>query len=79
MAARIISDTPTGDLDIKRMYLPGVKVEDDCPKCGKTWTFDGDVSHISYPVMNDKVELYGNCECGEDWSVSVTLGVKIKL
>jgi hypothetical protein len=80
MAPRIIKDTATGSvIDVKRFYLPGVTVEDDCPSCGKIWTWDGDNEYLSYPIMGDKVDLYAACECGANWDIKITLGVKISL
>lgn len=75
----IVNDTVKGSLDIKRMNLPGVVVEDDCPKCGKKWTFNGKTDYVSYPILGDKINLYGWCDCGADWDVHVTIGIRISL
>lgn len=80
MAARIIADTANGILDVKRLKLPGVKVEDDCPKCGSIWQWDGDTDHVNYPDLSDKINLNAYCnKCNNEWEVNVGLQVKITL
>ena len=75
---RILKGSIKGPIDVKRFYLPGVEVEDDCPKCGSIWTFN--VDYVSYPTAGDNIDLHAYCQnCENEWSVRVQLQVTITL
>ena len=79
---RIVSNTMNqkGSLNIKRCYLPGIIVEDDCPKCGIKWTFNGTNDYVSNPVIGDNIDLHAYCkDCNNEWSVQIQLQVTITL
>jgi len=72
----------SGQSEEKRFYLPGLKVEDECPNCKKLHTWDGDHDYISYPIFGDKasVDFHFYCEdCDKNWDVKGSIGITIKL
>jgi hypothetical protein len=68
------------ELNIKRMYLPGVFIKVACPECGADTEWDGDIQYMSYPVPNtdETVGLYCDA-CGHDWDVTVRLNLSVEV
>lgn len=76
--ARLLKGSIKGPIDVKRFYLPGLEIEDDCPKCGVLWKFNGD--YISYPVAGEEIDLHAYCQdCNNEWSIKIQLQVTITL
>jgi hypothetical protein len=76
--AKILSDTMQGEIDVKRFYMSGVQVEDVCPKCGDTLTYDGEEQYVSNPTAGSEIDLHMYCEdCDHEWDIKVQLQVKI--
>lgn len=72
----------SGTSQEKRFYLPGVKVEDECPDCKKTVKWDGDTNYLSYPILGDdaKVDFHFYCgECDKEWEIGGSISITIKL
>jgi hypothetical protein len=79
--AEIIGEIQTGELDIKRLYLPGLVIRDTCPNCGKECSNDlGEVS-TSYPVINAPTTytLYCGDGCEHEWEIPIVIDMKIRL
>lgn len=74
----IIKGKPRGELEDKRLYLPGVVIIDSCPKCIKTVKQDMKEHYLSYPVMNKRFWHGMYCEdCGHEWKVAIVLTVSL--
>jgi len=58
---------PTIELDIKRLYLPGVVLHAPCPRCSKVATRDFATDYLYYPTTNEPFFTSFVCEkCGDD-------------
>lgn len=66
-----------GQSETKRFYLPGIKVSDECPKCGETNIWDGSDEYISYPLFGTPFEFNFCCACEAEWSKLVTLNLAL--
>ncbi len=76
----IITGNPSGKIDEKRFYLPGVVVSGECPKCGEVSMTDLGFDYLDYPPMNQPFEMHRHCrECDEEWYISVKLNVSLEL
>lgn len=73
-----ISGKPEGQIDIKRLYLPGVKVTGKCD-CGKELVRDFALSCLHYPVMNEPFDVYLYCEDCNDKEVTVQVMLNVSL
>jgi hypothetical protein len=76
-------DTPYV-IDVKRLYLPSVKVHADCPTCGRRVTRDLGARYLSYPDLNVPFDLGFSHEAPEDsvdheFSVQVVLRITLEL
>jgi hypothetical protein len=72
-----ITGTPSGEIDVKRFYLPGVIVEQACPGCGVKCSNDLADQYLSYPPMNGPTKVYMGCECGEEWTIAARVEVRL--
>ena len=73
---KLISTKEAMDIDVKRFYLDGVKVEWTCPSCGERNERDFGSDYISYPSANND-EYYGvYCpECDEGYKFKGRLNI----
>lgn len=70
----------TKELPIKRLYVPGVQLVDNCPKCGKEHTKDFKNYCIDYPTANDFNSIYMACsDCNQEWEAKVFIEFGIKI
>lgn len=76
-----IKGTCKGQMDDKRFKVPGVIVEDECPKCGAAWKADlGKDHYLCYPIVGKPYDLNGYChKCQAEWSVRVILRVSLEV
>jgi hypothetical protein len=52
-----------------------IHMQDDCPNCGKSWTFDGSENFVQ-SSENDHVDFIAHCDkCGNNWNI--TIGIRI--
>jgi len=73
-----ISGKPEGQIDIKRLYLPGVTLTAKCP-CGGDATRDFALECMYYPVMNEPFDVSVYCpNCNKTVTVQVMLKVSLK-
>ena len=77
MKMRPIPYLPTGELDIKRFYLPtGIKIE--CPNCNDA--IEVHSTYLNYPVMNKWKKQYFYCdECDTEFDKHLLLTVTIEI
>lgn len=71
----------SGEIDVKRMYLPGVIVERECPTCRDTCQADlGGDRYLNFPKMNEEFKLGIYCEkCDNEFYVQAQLRVKLEV
>jgi hypothetical protein len=71
-----------GQLDVKRFYLPGVTISDDCPKCRREVAYPlstGNDRYLSYPIVGEPSDFHFYChECGAEWTVRLLLTISLK-
>lgn len=66
-----------GELEIKRMYLEGIKIKIICPNCNAEQLFD---QYLSYPDINTPFGISMFCgSCEHEWIEKVQLDVKLKV
>jgi hypothetical protein len=70
-----------GPLDVKRFYIPGVKLVGPCGKCGKELVTDfGDGNYLSYPSVGEIIRIGLCCfDCGWEGEVGATLNISLTL
>lgn len=68
------------EMDVKRFYVPGVKIEGKCPACKGKVVNDLGQNYIGYPLVNqDFYETMYCSECNEEWKVIIRLNVTLEL
>lgn len=65
-------------LDVKRLYVTGLVLSDDCPECGKPVVIDLDNDHISYPSIGRPTPVYFYCPCDTEWERMLLLELSMK-
>lgn len=83
----VVGECTDHELDIKRLYLPGIIVKSACPKCGIRQEQDLDENYISSPTLGEVEEIYFSCDrevkdgkyCEGEWSVPIVLELKVRL
>lgn len=74
-----ITGKATGEIDVKRFYMPGVKLESDCPECKTKNKQDMGDDYVSYPSFNTEFGFGFYChECNHEWEEDVIIEVKLK-
>lgn len=70
-----------GALDVKRLYLNGVKISGDCPRCKKPIEIDfGKMDYLSFPRINESFIYCIYCpDCGAEWSINLQLTVSLSI
>lgn len=77
---RIIGKVDGGELEIKRLYLEGVSVVGECPKCDAPIDRDYSCEYLSYPDIGKYFEEGFYCEtCDHEWSVQLKLDINLSL
>jgi hypothetical protein len=68
------------EVDLKRFYVPGCKLDGHCPKCNQPFTLDFGEQYISFPVANAVNEVAcWCCHCENEWNVNVRLNFSLEL
>lgn len=86
MTVTIKGNYPITSLDIKRFYLPGMKISAECPECGETVTKNMKYEYFGYPAVNmfQDYIFYHECSKSEsgdyEWKEEfmLKLGVEIR-
>ena len=71
-----------GELEVKRLGIPGVRLEVKCPKCGHAWTeeLDGSKGILSNPQVGSPTDIHLYCgACDYEWAVRVLLRMSLEL
>lgn len=74
-------------LEIKRLYLPGVILESTCPNCGQIVEMDLGVDYLSYPYVGSDTLYFYHSECdnkdddeiGCEWKVEISLDISVQV
>jgi hypothetical protein len=65
-------------LGVKRLYLPGVTVEDRCPRCQRLQQYEKPC--LYYPEIGKPSRVTFVCEpCDQEWEVQVTVRLSLEL
>lgn len=68
------------DIEVKRFYIPGSKIEDVCPKCQAPTSRDCDDDYFSFPVANAPFSETLCCgECGAEWEVQLIIRISLEV
>lgn len=79
MSATQIKGKPKGEIDCKRFYLPGLRIESECPGCKTAVVWDGDYNYLGNPVANHLNKFHMYCEeCDEEWDELLILAIEVK-
>jgi hypothetical protein len=81
MTMKITGSGTPFEVDDKRFYLPGVKVEGECPACKKPFKRDLSTDPaLGYPTANTPTKLNCWCpECEHEWSIPIKLSITVEL
>lgn len=75
----IIEGAATGDIDVKRFYLPGVVIKDIC-KCGSEMVKDMKKDYFSYPAWGVPEDLHLYCrDCNTETKVKIKISCKLEV
>ena len=72
----------SGDLDVKRFYLPGVVIHSQCPKCGAEYARDMADSYLSYPTAGEPFAYGCYCAregCEHEWEMMMRIDVTLSV
>jgi hypothetical protein len=68
------------ELEIKRLYVPGVVLSGTCPKCEKVNNVDLGNQYLSYPKVDEPHDYGFYCEgCGHEWNRKIMVTLKVEL
>ena len=76
---KIIGKMKSEEVDVKRFYLPGVKLTGACPKCAKKCVSDFENEYLSYPTAEKAFDFDCCCKCGHEWKVKLVLRIALTL
>jgi hypothetical protein len=77
--AKITGKLVAGTEMAKRFDLPGLKLEEECPKCYNHVVKDFEDA-LSYPKVGQPEKAHMYCdECDHEWSVSIIIDIKVSL
>lgn len=65
---------------VKRFYMPGLSIKDNCPNCNTEYKSDLKEHYISYPNFNKKTNysLYCN-NCNHEWKIPIMVKVTLEI
>lgn len=69
-------------LDVKKLFLKGLILEDECPLCKSKVEndFGEDRGYLCYPTPGSPEPVFLYCEdCDHEWEVKVVLDITLKL
>lgn len=71
---------PTYELEVKRFYVPGFVLKDNCPVCGQERCIDFSQHYLSYPEANKPFNYTMYCDdCNKEWVVRLILKIGLEL
>jgi len=78
---KIVGDSDESiDIDVKRFYMEGVEIHDECPECKTVAIRDLGQQYLSFPSTNSTMSEGMYCEpCGHEWDVDVVLKMSLEI
>jgi len=68
----------SGKIDVKRFYMPGLLIRDDCPSCGASEMKDMSHQYVSYPNIGAKILFGFYCdECEHEWEKNIIINITV--
>lgn len=68
-----------GKIDVKRLYLPGIKIVGECEKCKASHEHDLANDYLNYPKVGEVEAMHFYCHlCDHEWSQEAIIDIKIK-
>lgn len=71
------------EIEVKRFYLPGVKITSTCPDCGSPVTRDLARDYLSYPTIGENTmgmyHYHEDTDTDVVWDVKVVLHVSVRV
>lgn len=80
--AQLLGQVELECMDVKRFYLPGIQVKDNCPVCGMESVKDLGDDYMSYPMLNHPEPIRFWCEsaeCGHHWEIGLILKLTVEI
>lgn len=75
-----ITGTCIGKLDVKRFHMPGIRLEQPCPKCEAPFVREFAEDYLSDPCVGKPEYAYGYCnKCDHEWPIMVIVRVTLEL
>lgn len=78
----VVTGVAKGEIEEKRLYLPGLQLEATCPKCHAAYVRDFGDDYLSYPKVGEPEDLTLYCrnrDCDHEWKVRAQLDVTMKI
>lgn len=71
---KVIAET-----DVKRFYLPGIKLIHQCPECEEEQIWNGSSDYLSYPYIGKPIDFDFYCQhCDHEWTHRILLDLSVK-
>lgn len=75
-----VHGTCIGESNEKRFYLPGIRIEDTCPSCGKDAREDFSREYLFYPSFGVPQILNMYCgHCDHEWELKYKLDLSMEI
>lgn len=76
----VVTGVAKGEIEEKRLYLPGLQLEATCPVCGAPYSRDFGDDYLSYPKVGEPEDLTLYCRvCDHEWKIRAQLDVTLKI
>lgn len=76
----VVTGAAKGEIEEKRLYLPGLQLQATCPECRAAYSRDFGDDYLSYPKVGEPEDLTLYCrECDHEWKIRVQLDVTMKI
>ena len=80
MSAKLIGEVKGVEIDSKRFYLNGAKIEWKCPNCAYQNDIDFSQDYLSYHEANTKIKIDVCCQnCDNDFYVEAMLKLSLEI
>ncbi len=78
--AKVLKETMSFEIEVKRFYMDGFKIISNCPKCNSKNILDLSVDYLSYPIVNEMFEEYVYCEnCDHKYATKLILKLDLEI
>ena len=73
-----VTGTAYGEIDVKRFYIPGIKIKGKCKHCGKKVVFDLSEHYITNPVIGGTNQEWFYCEaCDQNTELNIKIDISV--